>query len=801
MSLKGLGFRAIDSGDYQEAANIFKRALETKRDAESFLGLAAACRKLGDPQTARWAFSMALELDAHNEKALAALKEIENAPHRQKPRKMPGSLFRAKHDYFELYDQGEWTKIFIKGINLGLGLPGYFPGEYAIGKNTYEKWFRQIADLGVNAIRIYTVHPPAFYEALHQFNESKKRLYLFQGIWAELPEKNDFDGEQYRVSIKNSIRNAVDVVYGSAHLPEKPGHASGAFGHDVSRDTAGFIFGREWESCAVKTFNDSRGRKLTDYDGNFLRIGNGTPFEVWLTATCDLLQSYEYGKYHASHPVSAVNWPTLDPLSHPSESLYDEELAFQGVKISPGACSENEDVESLDFARIAASRGGGVFATYHVYPYYPDFMNHDYANEENPYLAYLRTLKRHHDRQPVLIGEFGVPSSRDASHWQKSGWHHGGHTETRQGEINGLLMKSIHEAGMAGGALFSWFDEWFKRSWMFSPYEIPADRTPFWFSIQDAEKNYGLLAAYPGYPGKRVTLSGRREEWSAAETLYEKKENMQSYKFNDGFDDSRSLARLTAQHDEGFLYVMLKTKGKVDFSRAHYLIGLDTCCSDTGESLLPFKTKLRCPVGLKFLVHLAGESRSRILACKSYDKYLNVEKGEIKPSASDQGAWVVMQNRTNIRRISKDKKTFYPSRVISMSNLRHGSLDPKNPRYNSLSDFSVHENMIELRVPWSLINFTDPSSRSVLWMDRKGNTTKTEGIKILAASYKPEQGFLYAAATGRKHNITDSLPNRMTRENIRQYTWEEYNTPVYHLYLKESYGVYKKILSGIRETL
>lgn len=800
MNLKELGLRAINAGDHQEAVNIFKRALEKKRDPEGLLGLATAYQKLGELQTARWAFHQVLALDARNQKALASLKEIDSVPRRPKT-KMPGSLFRTTSDYFELYDRGQWMKYFMKAINIGLGLPGYFPGEYPIGKNTYAKWFKQISELGVNSIRIYTIHPPTFYEALRQWNESGKPLYLFQGIWAELPEKNDFNSDHYLLSIRESIKKAVDVVYGNAQTPEGPGQASGVFHDDVSRYTAGFIFGREWESCAVKGFNESRGRRPEDFHGEFLQITGGTPFEAWLTKTGDFLQSYEQGTYHASHPVSAVNWPTLDPLEHPSESPYEEELLLQGTRVSTATCSENEDMESVDFSKITARQGSGVFATYHVYPYYPDFMNDDHPEEENPYLGYLRTLKRHHRGQPVLIAEFGVPSSRDASHWQKNGWHHGGHSEARQGEINGLLMKSIHAAGMAGGVLFSWFDEWFKRSWVFSPYEIPAERTPHWFNLQDAEQNYGLLAAYPGYPGKRVTLSGRREEWSAAAVLYEKKGEGPSFPFNDGFDDARSLVRLMAQHDEGFLYILLETKGGVDFSHAHYLVGLDTCCSDAGEFLLPFKTNLHCPLGLKFLIHLAGEAKSRILVCQSYDKYLNAETGEIRPAASSQGAWVMMQNKTNNRRMSKDKQTFYPSRVFSMSALRQGSLDRKDPRHNSLSDFSVRENMLELRIPWGLINVTDPSSRRVLWKDKEGTTRKTEGIKILAASYKPEQGFLHAADTGRGNNLTDSLPADMTREAIQQYAWGAYDTPLYHTYLKDSYQVYKNVLSSIRGTI
>ncbi len=795
-----LGHQALERGDYQEAVNIFMRGLEQTRDAEGLLGLAAAYKGLGEPDRARWAVNQVLALDAHHAKAIKALEELERDTGPRPPKK-PGSLWRTGENHFELNHHGRWSKVFLKAINIGLGLPGFFPGEYAIGKKTYHTWFQQIAELGVNAIRIYTVHPPSFYEAFRQFNESGARLFLFQGIWAELPEGYNFDDHRYVQTIQESIKRAVDVIYGNARIPEEPGLASGHFDVDVSRYTAGFIFGREWESCAVKGFNELLGRKLTNYEGAFLRMRDGSPFELWLTKTCDFLQSYEQEIYHASHPVSAVNWATLDPLVHPSESTYEEELILQGMNIPKAMCSENEDVESVDFAKITSRQGGGIFATYHVYPYYPDFLNNDYISEENPYLAYLRALKGHHGSQPVLIAEFGVPSSRDVSHWQKNGWHHGGHTEAQQGAINGKLMQSIHEAGMAGGVLFSWFDEWFKRSWVFSSFEIPGERKPCWYNIQDAEENYGLLAAYPGYPGKRVTLSGRSEEWSSATVLCEKTETEQCHAFQDGFDYSRTLVRLMAQHDEGFLYLMIETKGPIDFSRAHYVVGLDTCCLDAGETLLPFKTNVQCPIGLKFLIHLAGETASRILVCKSYDKYFNRGGAKIRAVASDQGSWVMMLNKTNTRRISKDKKTYYPSHVFSMSSLRCGSLDPKSSRYNSLSDFSVHENKLELRIPWGLINFTDPSSRRVLWVDKDGETRKTEGVRVLAASYKPVPGFPYAVATGGKQNITDSLPRRMTREAIPLYTWEEYTTPLYHTYLKESYGIYKNFLSKIRGAL
>ncbi len=796
-----LGLLAIKKKDYQEAINIFKRALDAKKESRAFLGFGTAHLHLGDFPTARWAFSQALELDPANKEAAELLaKAVETR--QPKPVSMRKSFFRTGDGYLEVHDKG-WKRFYIKGINLGLGIPGYFPGEFAIKKGTYLKWFRQMAELGVNTVRIYTIHPPDFYCALHEFNTSGKRLYLFQGIWTELPAGNNFFDARFMDSLKQEMQNTVDAVYGNASLPEQPGHAHGTYEYDVSPYTAAFIVGREWESCSVKEYNELNRRTITDYIGAFLSIRSGAPFEVWIARTCDFLQHYEYSRYHASHPVTTVNWPTLDPLTHPSEATYEDEYRLQGItpRGTGSGCVDVhiEDVETLDLAKITAQKGNGFFALYHAYPYYPDFMNHDYQKEKNTFRAYLKALKQHHGKQPVLIAEFGVPASRESAHWHRDGWNQGGHTDVNQGELNGLLMQSIHDSGMAGGILFSWFDEWFKKNWLFQPYELPADRKPFWFNAQDPEENYGLLATYPGYPGKAARLAGHKEDWNNARVLYEKQDTAPVFRFDDGHDDARMLLRLAAQHDEGFLYLLLETKGPIDFTKAHYLIGLSIGASGIGERLFPCETNLQSPVGLDFVIHLAGKSKSRILAAQSYDKYLNEKSGLVRPTDSKQGAWVMMMNRTNIRRSSKDGKRFFPSHVSFMSRLQFGSLEAHRPDYNSLADFYYRGTTIELRIPWGLINVADPSSKTVLWMEASGETKKSNGISLVAVSYKPEDSGITAQRTGNASRETSTLPAKFDAGQVKTYTWEGWDTPIFHSYLKESYYRYQKSLRTIPE--
>ncbi len=796
-----VGWLALSKGDYQEAIHLFLKGLEKRKEARSYQGLGMAYFHLGNPQKARWAFGRALDIEPDHLETVQALSLLRQREEQREPSPLAKQVnFRVSSHSLEIFRDRRWTPFFFKGVNIGLGLPGYFPGEFPIEKGTYLKWFEKIHELGANSIRTYTLHPPSFYEALYQFNRPDRTLYLFQGIWVELPKDHHFYEGSYLRGVRETIRNTVDAIHGNAHLSERPGQASGHYRYDLSPMTVAFLFGREWEPCAVKGFNGLNSGQLKDYRGNFLGIEQGTPFEVWITEALDYLQSYEEERYRLVHPVSVINWPTLDPLSHPMESTYEANMEFQGINIHRTVCQENEDEETLDLAKIKTLRGNGCFATYHVYPYYPDFMVNEYLEAENPFLAYLLQLKKHHGHQPVLIGEFGLPSSREIAHWHHRGWHQGGHSEARQGEINGLLIQAIHRAKMAGGLLFSWFDEWFKKNWLFLPYYFPPDRKPLWYSIQDAEENYGLLATYPGYPRKKVQLAGRWEDWKEGTLLYEKKDDRMVFPFQDGFDETRCLKRLWVQHDEGFLYLRIETKGIIDFSHAHYLIGLDPVSPEQGEFTLPFQTLVTLPIGLKFLIHLAGKTKSRILVCKDYDKYLNQDRGEIRPLESNQGEWVMMLYKSNIRRISKDGKRFFPSRVHCMSCLRYGSLDPNHSAYDSLADFYFNGRFIELRLPWSLLLFTDPSSKRVLWRDQDHAARKSEGIHVLAFSYRPEKGRLSATPTGRKDNLTDSLPETLRSGDIKKYDWEEWQVPTYHTYLKAGYATYQKILAGIPES-
>jgi hypothetical protein len=795
--MEQLGENALRNGEYQEGINIYRRALESGTRPSLYRGLGKAYYHLGDFSSARWAFRKTLELspgDVTSRKYLGLIEEKGRQSVAIHGRKVP---FRIGGDRIE-HNSSSGRKFFIKGVNLGLALPGYFPGDFPVKRGTYLRWFKEMALLGINTVRTYALHPPSFYEALKEFNLKGRQLYLLQGIWFPLPGDNRFENKRYMDLLVRRMKEAVDAVHGRGNIEQRTGRPSGHYVTDVSPFTIAFIAGREWGSCEVRAFNTSR-EKPPDFHGNYLLMADPSPFEAWILSFLDGLIKYENEKYGSPRPVSTVTWPTLDPLVHISESEYESEVKWQGGTVPAGICNEDEDVVSLDFARVKAKGPPGFFPTYHVYPYYPDFMNNDPSPRGEGYRRYLERLKKHHNGQPLLIGEFGVPSSRESAHWHRDGYHQGSHNERAQGNINGKLINDIHDTGLAGGVLFGWFDEWYKRNWLFLPYETPPDRNRFWFNHQDPEQNFGLIGAYPGYPSKKVTLSGNRDEWRSGQLLYEKEGGVPTFPFGDGRDGSRTLTGMRALHDEGFLYLMIETARDIDFNVSNFLIGLSTGGPESGEFLIPFCKGCVSPVALTFLIHLCGKKKSRILACSSYDRHTNGNGKTLRPQPSREGRWVMMMSRTNARRISRNGKHTYPPRVRNMSRLRFGSLKEEHVDFDSLSDFHVSGRMLELRIPWGLINFTDPSSKTILWREGKRREKSVEGIGITALSFAPENRGFLARETGTVTDITDQFPRGGNLSDVKTYTWEGWEVPLFHLYRKESFHLFRQALAGIPE--
>jgi hypothetical protein len=253
---------------------------------------------------------------------------------------------------FYIYSDKKWDKTFLKGVDIGAAKPGYFPGELAITKTEYLRWFQDISDMNADVIRVYTTMTPDFYNALYEFNQkAKKPLYLMQGVWVneeDVSRLQDAYAENGKIKadfIKDAA-DLVDIIHGHATLPVKAGFASGKYESDVSPYVIGWIMGIEWDPFFVKGTNDNNPEKVS-FSGHYLYTKGASPFEVFLSEVGDNVLEYEASKYKMLRPLSFVNWPTTDMLSHPNEP------------------NRNEDMISVNMEHIIPQKsfGAGVFAS------------------------------------------------------------------------------------------------------------------------------------------------------------------------------------------------------------------------------------------------------------------------------------------------------------------------------------------------------------------------------------------------------------------------------------------------------
>ncbi len=306
----GLGYVALRQGSDSVAVALWTVAVAADQDnVDALTGLGLAAWRRGDVATLRQRFTRVLELVPDHATALEYLGRITlTAAAPQRPSLvLPDTLVypaRTNGDRFEVRGEDGWNPFYIKGVNLGAALPGKYPSEFP-DSATYARWIRSMAEMNANVVRVYTIRPPAFYQALHDWNaaNSDRTLWLIHGVWAELPVKHDFAGQAYEGEFFAEMARVVDLLHGRADVQPRPGHASGYYTADVSRWTLAYIIGREWEPFSALAFDSIRGGQ-GGFEGRYLTLRGGNAMDAWTARATEHLVAYETETYRAQRLVA-----------------------------------------------------------------------------------------------------------------------------------------------------------------------------------------------------------------------------------------------------------------------------------------------------------------------------------------------------------------------------------------------------------------------------------------------------------------------------------------------------------------
>ncbi len=377
------------------------------------------------------------------------------------------------------------------------------------------------------------------------------------------------------------------------------------------------------------------------------------------------------------------------------------------------------------------------------------------------------------------------------AHRGSLGRNQGMHTEEEQGRINADLLDDIHAEGYAGAILFSWQDEWFKFAWNTGSLEIPSARRPMWLNRLTNEQNYGVIATEPGESEKdKIHLDGETDDWEA------RTGGPKGLGGIAGWLADRALGRLpeiversyedfdlSVTHDEAYLYLLMKKKdGRWRLPGEVVNVGFGSLPG--GSDHADKAPGLVFPDGgIQFLLQVRGEEDSHLWVNSAYDQHtwLYVKKlhyiphpvVEDDPQAGVFLPWKLALNRPLVLPESGRRIPFEDYEVGKME---PGITDPSDPGFDSLADWYAKGDVLEVRIPWTMLGYTDPSTLRVWDYPYEANGLEAVEADVLR---------IYAT-------VNDQGKTSERKVEPLDYSWDGWEQPTYHERKKQSYEILKR---------
>ena len=347
----------------------------------------------------------------------------------------------------------------------------------------------------------------------------------------------------------------------------------------------------------------------------------------------------------------------------------------------------------------------GYFASYRLETLCPDYQKY-FTREQKAklgellagletgdlYSGYLTLLNRYHTVPVAAVG-FGFSTAR-----MPVVENHSPLNEQQQGEALVELWQKMRSAGWTGGFVSTWQDVWDRNTWntVYANYSFGVDN---WQDVQTDGQNYGLMEFWLGSGERVCTVDGNAAEWQGKEPVWS----------SDAMD-------VYMDYDERYLYFYVD--GFSPETDVLYL-PIDTT-PKTGSTYWEEK-KISFERGCDFVVTIDGKDNSRVLVQERYESLWVMYAYETdykNPYAKEYWREKDSPVFRPIRSIMEREGVNAGNRWVAMptyetGKLRYGNADPDSPAFDSLADFCFAADGVEIRIPWGLLNFSNPAERMI----------------------------------------------------------------------------------------
>jgi hypothetical protein len=194
-------------------------------------------------------------------------------------------------------------------------------------------------------------------------------------------------------------------------------------------------------------------------------------------------------------------------------------------------------------------------------------------------------------------------------------------------------------------------------------------------------------------------VDGSSDDWKG-DALYKKKEG--------------DIRELYVDHDERYLYIRLDINQE---DKGYPMVLLDVV-PDQGNHFVYGQEGINFTDGVEFIINL-NKNESRVIIDDYYDLYtfqyghqLNMLQPKPSLPIKNSGHFSTIQYALIKELFLPQQKRTEPFKSYETGKLREGIGNPAAKDYDSLADYHVNEKgMVEIRIPWLLIQAKDPSQR------------------------------------------------------------------------------------------
>lgn len=655
-------------------------------------------------------------------------------------------IYIAKND--------KWEKLEIVGVGLDSTKPGAFPSENLVSEEDYLRWIKDIYDMGANCIKVSNLMGANFYKALDKFNKDKKNpIYLMQGIYFDeklLKNGKDPQGSKASSAFKDNIKLVIDSVHGNPYNKEKPDIIQ-VYKTDISKYVIGYSLGIQFAKHDLIYTEIMNNKK--PYDGKYMYTDkNSSSFESYLAKMGDYAVDYEFSTYKKQSLISFIG----TSAHHIASSVENP-----NKKNILSSKDTNEEFKNfIDVEDIKAKRGlkTGIVASYNIYPSYTELKEYD-----GNIGKYFEDINKHYSI-PVIIGEIGIPSSRSGGDFNEN-IDKGYITEQEQGKALVDIYKAVKKSKLAGCFIFEFQDSWYSSSWNTKDNKI-LDRSAYWSDAQTYSQSFGLMTFEPGRLKVTPYPDDKLDEWSEKNVISKEKDYS-----------------LSMQSDEKYLYFMIKSSDKTSLKKDDIYIDLDTTPKSGSKKSTQYGLQFDNPVD--FIIKINDQGNSMVMAQEYYngfDFYENKSLYEKRPDlikyTPDMDYFSPIYIETRPKMFIKSQGETKEKVTYETGKLTKGNSNPESKDFNSAADYYMGNDYVEVRIPWALLNFMDPSTKQIA--DDFYENFKTKPMKI---------NDINVGVTIKENEKV------ITRIKSTPYKLNGWSVPKYHERLKKSYYILKEELS------